>query len=70
VTSGVDELSELQRTVAGRHEIDRELGRIAIAPIAIHNGRLLYSERRNGRLVRRLWEGWFGRMIFWRRAAG
>ena len=43
---------------------------IAIAPLGLRNGRLLYSERRNGRLVRRLWEGWFGRAIFWRPLTG
>ena len=38
--------------------------------VTLRSGRLLYNERRNGRMFRRLWEGWFGRMIFWKLGAG
>jgi len=39
---------------------------LVITPVSMRNGRFLYRERRSGRMVARLWEGWFGRMIFWR----
>jgi serine/threonine-protein kinase len=39
---------------------------LVIMPVATRNGRFLHRERGCARLVARLWEGWFGRAIFWR----